>query len=363
MAIDVDYAVPEAAAYEHKNRELTPKEAVDEYEWDKGLVDRGFYEPRFVDFKKRRPDIPIDPKDVADKLEAANALGAKCYKMLNRGLVYHDDIHAEITAVVGTEMLIGRFAKLVEEPKFKQYSDRDPALMGDILKVATVAYALHEAEDWWNLAENASVLPSIKEEILKNLKDMGINPNDINRIIMLDIFSEPLPASITKAAGENLEKPFLPVPPDAPPSVLDRLPKDPEFIYAIYDALGGPMRSADFLQVINNRYKEPVALKDVNGQIINKNVPIGAVALAQEFLDLRPNALKFAKWDVYDEKGKIMIAWDKVDISEFYFDKVLMPNVNLGLEDLGRFDPRQKEEAVKRLQEVEQKFVRPKPQP
>ena len=370
------------------NQEIAPKtleDVTEEFEWDKSELEPGRIVDDINSFYDRNPDLGLPEKEnILSSLNLAFGISRKVYEILREddadGLIpklsYHNLTHAQLTALWAFKEYLGYCAEEKRTNVDFRFNQREFDLI-----LTTVA--LHEIDDWWNLTKSEEMtgddssdeknemnrrMEVAKEKIIEHLKEKGLSKYDFNIAIGLDdfiktpdqVFSETVKIIRAINSGEEMtDVSFL--------LDIDKDEKDEEKRKSMYLNSNNPEDlirrgtaiscSADFMQVINDEYTRLVTVLFPDGteRVIN----IGAIILALECIDVRPNAAGRLKW-VKKEKtaiGNVLkLDWQKIGTSSLFYNKTTWPRIFSTLHYLDQFyGGYEKNKAREKLEEMSSK--------
>lgn len=243
----------------------------------------------------------------------------------NSEMTYHDEHHVKFTTAVGMKMFLSRLAVMHEKSGGKGIFE-EPEKIDKLINTASAVFALHEYDDWWKRnvskddAEGQAKIIEREQELRKKLESWGIDWNDFVILSTLDNFKKPLDQTVSEA-------------PTAGGSRLLSYVSDEEKNDVLY-AMGGAVSGADFAQICNPSYSEDVTI-EVDG--VKYATMRGLVALAEEMVRYRPNALKDVKWNL-EGSDPPTVDWKKVIWSRYFYKNIALPRINYMKDDLEMFD-------------------------
>ncbi|RLC34456.1 hypothetical protein DRH14_02930 [Candidatus Shapirobacteria bacterium] len=269
-------------------------------------------------FKQQHPELQLpSTQKLVESVQSAFDLADEVYRAMRPkddttkpDLIYHGPAHTKLTSMWIMRAYLGCVASQ-PEIVFDQKEFDLWLTMG----------AMHEIEDWWNLAmakEGQSISFEVSTEanqiIDKHLENKGLSQYDYERVIVMDDF--------TKQPEEVLAKLKTKIKADKKHGKLDKnslftLDNDLRIIETGVELIHG----TDFLQITNPNYRAVIMWKLRQG-VCKSN--LGALAFALEAKRFRPKALSNAKWTNEDEK----LVWEKVGTDPFFFNEMAMPRVN-----------------------------------
>jgi hypothetical protein len=331
-----------------------PEDAAKKFRWAEYLKDRKFYEPQIRAFCGKYGDkLNLNPDAVTFDLDNANLLAGKIYDYLypdqEKGLIYHNKEHAQITAVSGMKLYLGNLAHLAEDPRYAKFFRDNPAVVQKLTQITAFTLALHELDDWWITNKDVTTTQTVKNMLTGVLRENHICIDDFNRLIRLDTFSETLDESLGKYQDDkNL---FLsPDPQGEPDSIFTHIP-DADLVKELKFAAGASTRTADFMQIMNPGYRQKCLLTDNLGNPIAETM-VGPVALAQEMRDHRPKALGFTGWAL-PETNPQEVDWKAVSLNDKFYQGKAKPNLDYAMKYLKNFDPDEFERASAIIDDIE----------
>lgn len=319
---------PDRTETQMDDREFA-EQAAKRFEWDRKFAEKSQYEPRLRKLcDDTKETLNIDPEILFQDIDSMKKLGKKIYEGLypDRKLNYHNDIHGELTAIADVEMLIEAM-KLLAERKYNDKFQNDKNFAQKFLRTNLAASNLHELREWWlrnkDEVTTADTIKKVAEGIssengqdgVTGLNELGVNLEDVDLIVELDDFPVLLPDSLKKAINHTVTENSL-------------FNQDTDFKIALLREAGGCLRTADFLQTLNENYITQVSIVGIDIEPVE--LSWGPLALAKEFFDERKASLP-ADWVIKDESGNITdINWANVGTSPFIYNEKIVPNLKYG---------------------------------
>lgn len=360
MALDqVDIGV--AAKPVIKDREVAPysgkpEDIAQQFNWGKEeVVGMQKTEQQLTDFSKEHPEIKFDVNKTLMSLARSTRDAEDDYNKIYANQKdkpnYHNGEHTTITATIGLKIFLGGMMELYKDPEFKAAMEEDPDKLQKLIDVAIESMARHELDDWWSRRseESASQNPNdpewdrvqaeVKASTMAKISELGVPPEDFNRLNILDTFFIPMegtpekPGSLDIAMADTpLKEPYF-KDTDGKPD-FSWISKDPKVQRQYLKLLGVSTRSADFLQLYNPNYYRQAFLTDPEQGLTDEVSNVGSVALAVEFQKFRPGAAKPIGW--IDNDGKIV--WKNVGVGKEYLTRFALPNIRPGVEYMKAFN-------------------------
>jgi hypothetical protein len=250
-------------------------------------------------------------------------------------LPYHGIQHARNTLYGGMKLFLPKLAEMA------QRLNMDAQEQAYWTRVAAVTLVMHEIDDWWVPAlqgRGGERLARVKAVIERYVEEAGISQGDFNDYIRLDHYNK----NVEEMMGEirsRKEKPFL----DQRDGRGEMINRRPEMV----KMLGETVVQADFMQVVNPRYRE-------RRKIMHKGRAIevmgGSLALALEMILYKPSYLPKSWIEIVN--GRKQLAWNKIGADQQFLVKV-EEKIGNGWRYLAEFD----EEEGARAWEMYQDFV------
>jgi hypothetical protein len=341
---------------------MTPKEAVDSFEWNSRYLEEDYHAPLIAEFCSRTKDtLGINPDEVENYLKGAMELSTNVFRTLfidedgvKQDLKYHNDVHAKLTTIVGTELFLGALEELSKDPDFLKKFKEDPNLAIKLIKTASFAFALHEYKDWWVTSQPDEKLELSENMIKDQLQKEEVNIDDIGLILELDIFGKDLDGSIRRTQQPGFRPDFVEDDRKKTPPVLSKQ-NDANFYQSLLNVYGSCLRTADYAQVLNPNYLEEIDLVNDDGSQMDKNPHFkGPVVLAHEF-SFRPKAFP-DEWVKVNERGNLEVVWSETGIEkQFYFNEI-RKNIGYGINFMKKFSLEQYEGMKKAMERIETKL-------
>ena len=359
----------------------TPESIYRTFEWEGGFASKDKCLPQFENFLEIDPigsKLGLTGSEVWQSLEDNFDLADDWYKaFFPKGeMEYHNLQHVKNTATVAMKIFVTRLAWIKEQNKGVGWED--PQLTKRMVQTAAAVFALHEVDDWWTRRVNPSdeigmkLLTDKKTELRVKLVAQGIKLEDFDRMVALGDFSKQFNEVLTQQmeqGGDNLLM-----------GVTGSQKED------VAKAFGWALNSADFAQVCNSSYGEDIVVE--TGGKKYKTLR-GPAVLAVEHSLYRNKALYAAGWAVSPEKMKILdnkrdqadrilqtvtgdrrvqveklkekiafqrINWEKVVWGEWFLYEMAIPRIQMGTDDLNKFDSQESGRMWAKIRELEVKL-------
>jgi len=372
---------PDKGLYRRSLDELRgkPENLVDQFRWSDYLMDRSYYEKELLTFCSDNPVLRLDGKETVDHLENLRELTKSTFEAFltpedTKHMNYHNPVHGQITAIVGTKLFLGAVKKMTQEdPAAKDYFDAHPTFAKQLLRTVSTSFALHEIDDWWMFHANRNPSPEEQEQIkqtlatnkialTKKLSDLGISLDDFNRCIALDQYALTTQKTVEQVLGDTYKR-FLDEKKEEPEaenqashsSIFTQLEEKKELRGKIFTAIAHSIRAADFMQILNRGYLQPAVILDETGRIV-AHTELGPLALAEEMRIFRPQALPTAGW-LKNGSDPPDVDWKKVHVGDTFFHTVAKPNIAPGIRYMKYYDPQEYTRARRLLVELELKLI------
>ena len=243
-------------------------------------------------------------------------------------LSYHDLNHALITSGIAQKMFLGGVAN---ESSLKNLSKDQLSKLHSLVSLAS---SFHEIDDWWSLGYPDSKIKQnphkeqAKTAIAQELTSLGLSTHDFNRLIILDDFKMKPEETVKKSIELKKMEGFLTD--NKVPPLFDEV--DKEVRGQLLTVASNALCAADFLQVVNPAYLQPIKMK-LGDEVVNSFA--GPVVLAGEMSKWRKNALKPAGFANTDGS----VNWSGISLSPSFFLGYALERIRPGMPYLLKFSP------------------------
>lgn len=334
-----------------------PEDIAKQFGWKKEeVIAMQKTEQQMIEFQKEHPEIKFDIQKTLFALAKSTKDASDAFDLIYQNQAerpgYHNGDHTTITATIGLKILLGGLVELYEDPDFRAEMEANPEKTQQLIDIGIESMARHEQEEWWSRRSEEAIakLPEdpvwdenqrkAKESLLTRIQELGVSPEDFNRLNMLDTFYIPLESTSEKtgtldmAMGpEPLKNPYF-TDTDGKPD-FTWISKNVDIQRKYLRLLGTATRTADFLQLYNPNYYRLAILHDPSLGLTDVISNTGSVALAIEFKKFRPGAAKPIGW--LNDEGEVN--WINVGVGKKYLVDYALPNIRPGVDYLKNFNP------------------------
>jgi hypothetical protein len=316
-----------------------------EFKWDSkfaDLSDEGVTK-QFVDFFESDlgKELGMSSEELLDIMRDAIDSSAKFFDtmQLDDKLKYHEKNHMANTCIVAMKIIAVKMALWQR----KQVGERklSPQKMKKLLTTTAYVAANHEDNDRWVMGEldkpKADRVQRAKLNLAKSLLafklvDANVSLVDFNEGIRLDSFSKPI-QEVVKNIIKGKKIRFLDETSSHESSVFEGVTEEDKA--EIMELIGDGLMGGDFLQMWNKEYRAKKKVKLDDGNEIE--VMAGLAVLAKEMerqddedLIVNPDENRLlvgTGWAKQNEKGDIVVDWEKVGVGSYFYYKIARPKI------------------------------------